>query len=287
MYFKLTSLARKSSIAGLLILSFTSVSSVSAASYSSAIEAYVAKDYKTAFLIWKPLADQGDAIAQSWVGRMYLDGQGTPKDHGLAFKWLMRAAEQGDLDAQGWLGYINEYGEGRVKNYRQAIRWYTLSAEQGNKPSQDALKELLGGKRTDWNIEDKKAMAVFASINESIKKYISAIVSFSAAGNRNLYFQVEYENLKCEITKGSKTPATRIWYFNNQAVKMNAWCRKFTNSEGHYLSLTPKSSKGFNFVLSAFRKAPSTVAIKTNTLYFKMSAKGFTKVWNSLSSEAL
>ena len=38
-------------------------------------------DYKTAFSLWKPLAEQGYAKAQYNLGVMYEKGQGVPQDY--------------------------------------------------------------------------------------------------------------------------------------------------------------------------------------------------------------
>ena len=41
-------------------------------------DAYIKQDYKTAHKFWLPLAEQGDADAQSCLGVMYQHGQGVP-----------------------------------------------------------------------------------------------------------------------------------------------------------------------------------------------------------------
>jgi TPR repeat protein len=43
-----------------------------------ALAAYQRGDYTTALAIWRPLADQGDAVAQNNIGAMYAHGQGVP-----------------------------------------------------------------------------------------------------------------------------------------------------------------------------------------------------------------
>jgi TPR repeat protein len=40
-------------------------------------------------------AEQGNAIAQSFVGRKYAKGKGVTQDYQKAVKWYKRAAEQG------------------------------------------------------------------------------------------------------------------------------------------------------------------------------------------------
>ena len=272
---------------GLVVIAFFMACSVNAADIYTGFDAYKTGDYKTAFQEWKPLAEQGDADAQYWFGELYLSGQGVNKDLNQAFKWIFLSAEQGYESAQFRLGAVYLLGIGGTKNYKQAAKWFRLAAEQGHLEAQEYLKELLKGSIIDWNLKERIALALLYNIDESITTYITTKVSSSTGGDRNLYFDIKYDNLKCEITKDSKKPTTSIWYFNSQAIKMLTWCKKHSDSGVYTLSFTPKSNKGRNFVVSAFRKAPSAVSIKIDTLDFKMSAKGFTKVWNSISSEAL
>jgi hypothetical protein len=60
----------------------------------------VPQDYVQAVKWWRKAADQGDALAQSNLGRIYGDGQGVPQDYVQAVKWLRKAAKQGHADAQ-------------------------------------------------------------------------------------------------------------------------------------------------------------------------------------------
>ncbi|SVE60366.1 uncharacterized protein METZ01_LOCUS513220, partial [marine metagenome] len=48
--------------------------------------AFVAEDYKSAFEIWKPLAEKGNANAQNNFGLMYKEGKGVPQDYKEAIK---------------------------------------------------------------------------------------------------------------------------------------------------------------------------------------------------------
>ena len=59
-----------------------------------------AKDYQTAFEIWKSLAEQRNAEAQFNLGRMYSYGRGVKQNHKEAVKWYQLAGEQGNAEAQ-------------------------------------------------------------------------------------------------------------------------------------------------------------------------------------------
>ena len=61
--------------------------------------AYQSGDYATALREWKPLAEQGNALAQFALGWMYENGQGVPQDNVYAHMWWNIAASSGDKDA--------------------------------------------------------------------------------------------------------------------------------------------------------------------------------------------
>src|SRR5579859_1620143 len=60
-----------------------------------AYEAFLRKDYATAFRSWKPLADRGDASAQYNLGILYERGLGVRHDSTEAFTLFHSAAAQG------------------------------------------------------------------------------------------------------------------------------------------------------------------------------------------------
>ncbi|HJM83237.1 MAG TPA: tetratricopeptide repeat protein [Nitrospinota bacterium] len=96
-------------------------------------------DYKTALREFKPLAKQGDALAQNYLGYMYEKGQGVVKDDKTAVKWYTLAAKQGHADAQNNLGEMFYNGLGVVQDFKTAVKWLTLSAEQGYAGAQNNL----------------------------------------------------------------------------------------------------------------------------------------------------
>ncbi len=62
-------------------------------------DAWNKEDYETALREWKPLAEQGDADAQSKLGWIYARGKGV-QDYSLAHMWWNVAASQGDKNAK-------------------------------------------------------------------------------------------------------------------------------------------------------------------------------------------
>ena len=90
-----------------------------------------------------PLAKQGDAHAQFFLGEIYRRGQGVPKDYKTAVKWYRLAAEQGHARAQNGLGWSYQQGEGVTQDYKTAAKWFRLAAAQGNKRAKLNLEKLI------------------------------------------------------------------------------------------------------------------------------------------------
>jgi TPR repeat protein len=82
---------------------------------------------KTAVQSWRLLGDQGNVIAQSKLGGMYLDGEGVPQDDVEGARWFRKAAEQGHKDSQGMLGAMYARGLGVPQNNVQAYMWFSLA----------------------------------------------------------------------------------------------------------------------------------------------------------------
>jgi TPR repeat protein len=72
--------------------------------YEDGVAAFQKGSYDVAIEILLPLAEDGDAQAQTAVGYIYLKRPGYNDDLREAQKWLRLAAEQGDAPAQHLLG---------------------------------------------------------------------------------------------------------------------------------------------------------------------------------------
>ncbi len=117
----------------LLVSSFLGCSAgADKARLAAAEAAYHRGDFKPAADAFQAMAEQGNARAQFFLGEMYLNGSGVPRDYALAFKWASAAAEQRDPDAQYTLGGMYESGKGVPQDYVQARMWYGLSASSGD-----------------------------------------------------------------------------------------------------------------------------------------------------------
>src|SRR5215813_2364104 len=96
--------------------------------------AYDRANYATALKVWLPLAEQGDASAQTNVGEIFEKGLGVPPDYAAAAEWYRRAAERGYSRAAISLGNLYEQGHGVPKDPVQALGWYRKAAGLGDLP---------------------------------------------------------------------------------------------------------------------------------------------------------
>jgi hypothetical protein len=94
----------------------------------AAIAAYQHGDFAAALRLFQPLAEHGDASAQSNLGVMYYNGQGIAQDYGEAMKWYRMAAEQRNPEAQFNLGVMYQDGRGVAQDRVRAHMWFNLAA---------------------------------------------------------------------------------------------------------------------------------------------------------------
>ena len=80
------------------------------ADFQKGLAAAKSGDFATALREWTPLAEQGDALAQSSLGFMYHKGKGVPQNFETAVKWYRLAAKQGNAYAQYNLGLMYRNG---------------------------------------------------------------------------------------------------------------------------------------------------------------------------------
>lgn len=122
------------------ILAFGSLMSLSAfAGFDEGKHAYESRDYAKALQELRPLAEQGNARAQNYLGVMYEYGQGIDKDNAKAVQWYTKAAEQGSASAQFNLSAMYGYGLGVTEDQTIAVQWLTKAAEQGHMSAQYRL----------------------------------------------------------------------------------------------------------------------------------------------------
>ena len=107
-----------------------------------AMEAYHRGDYFTALHNFKPLAEQGDAVAQYGLGVMYSLSLEVRQDSAEAAKWLRLSARQGLAPAQTDLAFLYLRGEGIARDTAEGTRLVFAAVEQGYAPAQTMLGRM-------------------------------------------------------------------------------------------------------------------------------------------------
>ena len=126
-------------VAGLLSLIGFAAQAQYAPENEAGLAAARAGDMQGAWDIWKPLADAGDARAQSNIGVMYDKGQVVAEDDIEAVRWFTLSAEGGFPSGQFNLAVMYGQGAGVAQNLTTALRWYQAAARQEHPQAQMAL----------------------------------------------------------------------------------------------------------------------------------------------------
>ena len=146
-------------------------------------------DYATALGLWRPLADQGDALAQSNLGVMYSEGHGVPQDYAEAVKWYRKAADQGNAPAQYGLGLMYDEGHGVPQDYAEAMKWYRKAADQGDALAQNNLGLMYGrGQGVPQDNQEAVRLLQLAAAQGKVpvkRNYASCSSGFWGADNEN------------------------------------------------------------------------------------------------------
>lgn len=107
-----------------LTLGLAAVPTLTIAGLQEGKEAYLRKDFGTAFDELLPAARDGRAEAQRLLGDMYWQGNGVAKNAGEAAKWLRLAAEQDHVDAMNALARLYVQGQGVAQDLWEAEKWF-------------------------------------------------------------------------------------------------------------------------------------------------------------------
>ena len=135
-----------------------SVGTSESADFAKGAAAYENGDYTAALREWKPLAERGNADAQTHLAAMYDEGLGVPQDYKIAGKWLRLAAEQEVSAAQNNLGFMYETREGVIQDSVYAYMWFSIAASSGLKEA-SGNRDTVGKQMISNQIEKEQRLA--------------------------------------------------------------------------------------------------------------------------------
>ncbi|MDB4304281.1 sel1 repeat family protein [Desulfosarcina sp.] len=183
-----------------------------AGSLEEAGTAFEERDYKRAFQLYIPLAEQGVSEAMVRVAKMYAgscgikynpsealrwnqsaarqgntagafgaarlfhEGRGTDQDYEAAADLYQQAAETGHAAAAAWLGELYFQGRGVDKDLEQAVAWFRVGAEGGNGRARAWLTHMKRSGRLAPNgtVVNKPAAPV-VKVNGGVRQTITAV----------------------------------------------------------------------------------------------------------------
>ena len=145
-----------------LISPTTFVSAAHADAFAAGSRAYAGRDYVLAGQIFLPLAEQRDARAQTYLGVMYLHGQGVPQNFAVAAYWLQLASSAGVPTAQYFFGLMHDKGQGVPQDFVLAQAWLNLAvahAEPGQRNRWALIRNAVASKMTEAQLEQARRLA--------------------------------------------------------------------------------------------------------------------------------
>ena len=134
-----------------------------AATFRQGVSAFNRQNYVLASQIFIPIAERGEAAAQTYLGFMFETGRGVPQNYTEAAMWYRRAAEQGDSLAQYSLGLLYDRGQGVPRDIVEASKWLNLAVAAAPPRAREArvrIRDAVAGKMTRGEIAQARLRAL-------------------------------------------------------------------------------------------------------------------------------
>ena len=179
-----------------------------AAVYDEAVAASARHDVAKARELFAEAALAGDARAQFNLGRLYLDGEGGPRNYAQALTWNQKAADQGIPGAQFNLGRMFEEGLGVRRDPERAATWYEKAAARGFASAQVRLGDMLAAGR-GAAVDLKRAAELYGAAAEQ--------------GDADAQFKVATLSSRQDLGLGGMTPHARFSALMDSVFGPKAW----------------------------------------------------------------
>jgi len=163
---------------------------------------YEAENYEAAYAIWRPLANNGSARAQFWVGEMFQKGVGGVQQNFTNSRiWCQKAAKAGDTWACNNLGVIYQQGLGVPINNKEALTWFKKAIVKDEATAYFNLAKMHRfGYGVEKNVETalnlyKKAAAIETKTEKGLASYViaTAFQDKISASDTSLYLKKAHE----------------------------------------------------------------------------------------------
>jgi TPR repeat protein len=142
-----------------LVLPGPAVADVADAAFRNGLTAFNEGIYARAEAAWSPLAEAGDARAQTGLGFIYYSGRGAARDSARAAEFFQRTAGQGEPTAQLFLAQMYFKSDGVPMNATLALMWVEL----GQGPTGCRCRKVLhrsGNRHTHMTVVKPEELVV-------------------------------------------------------------------------------------------------------------------------------
>ena len=145
-----------------MFLSMAGAAGAHADAFADGARAYARQYYPLSARIFLSLAEQGDPRAQTYIGVMYLRGQGVPQNFDAAAYWLHLASETGLPTAQYFLGLMYDKGQGVAQDFVLAHAWLNIAvahAEPKLRRRWVLIRDAIASKMSEAQLAEARRLA--------------------------------------------------------------------------------------------------------------------------------
>lgn len=186
--------------------------------YEDAINAKVRQDYTTAYNLFSPLANSGNAEAQFEIALLYLNGHygANSQQKSTGVTWLRRAANGGHLQAQKEMHVLFIIGSSYGVSDEESVKYVRMAAEQG-----DASSEYSMG--LSYKHRENYSKARFWFEKAAAQGYDAALIALKElptstelassmySKNSNTNKQFTFQDANDAINRGDEISAFKIY----------------------------------------------------------------------------
>lgn len=153
--------------------------------------AYYRQDFVTAYRTFAPLSEQSEPRAQHFLGLMYTNGYGVPKNIEKGIELQQRAAALGHAPAMSLLATYYENGEGVPQDYKLAMQWKESAANHG-----DTLQFLfLGIAYTSGKLTPRDTTRAYMWLSLAIASNDSVLRGMAEQSRKELENEMTIESI--------------------------------------------------------------------------------------------
>ena len=123
-------------------------------------------DQKAAPAFYSERANQNDAVAAFYLGKMFANGYCVETNYKKALEYYLKAANAGSMWAMTNIGWMYDTGNGVKQDYEKAMEWYLKAADAGNEVAMNNIGYFY---KYGWGVEidNQKAAEWFQRAREA------------------------------------------------------------------------------------------------------------------------